>query len=110
MNYGEKWNALTNGEKAWMLNQIIAHMNNEEAYYDGWLYIWPDGESFEECLEHFGEDEDYKELEKEFIYRYSNKEYHNDGLYANSRTPNEVIEAAQYWDAKLKLPLICVLK
>lgn len=106
----EKWNLLSNGEKAWMLNQIISTMNNEEAYYDGWLYIWPDGESYEQCLEDFAEDENYNELEAEFIYRYSCDDYHEDGLFSSKGVPEEIIEAAHFWDNKLGLSPIKVVK
>lgn len=93
-------------DKAWMLNLIISNMNNEEAYYGGWLYIWPDGESKEECLWDFGDEESYKELEDTFIRKY--KAYHEDGLYGKYLT-QEIIDAAHEWDNKLGLSPIEVL-
>lgn len=87
------------GEKAWQLNEIIQGMNNEEAYFDTeWLYIWPDGESFEEAKEDFTDEEDYKELEELFIEIY--KYYHDDGLY---NVTTDVVNRAHEWDAKLGL-------
>ncbi len=109
-NYEAKWNLLSNGEKAWMLNEIISNMNDEGAYYDGWLYVWPDGESYEQCLEDFADFEDYAFLEKEFVYRYSNEEYHDAGLYVFNKDLSEVIEAAHYWDDRLGLRTIKVFK
>lgn len=106
----EKWEMLTNGEKAWMLNQIISTMNNEEAYYDGWLYIWPDGESYEQCLEDFADEENYKDLERAFASRYSYEEYHEAGLFRSKGVPEEIIKAAYFWDAKLGLKPIQVLQ
>ena len=51
------------GVLAWKLNEIIACMNNEEAYYEsGWLYIWPDGETKRDANEDFGDKESYKEF------------------------------------------------
>lgn len=85
-------------EKAWMLNQIIQCMNDEEAYYGGWLYIWPDECSREECEYYFGDEEDYRELEDSFIRKY--KAYHSGGLY---EAPEEVEKAAHEWDRKLGL-------
>ena len=41
------------GEKAWHLNEIIEHMNDEEAYWGNWLYVWPDGSSKQEAIEIF---------------------------------------------------------
>ena len=87
-----------NGEKAWMMDQILQRMNNEDAYFGGWLYIWPDGETKEEAEEDFAEDEDFKDLEDSFIRHYT--AYHNDGLYNASE---EVVKAAHEWDEKLGL-------
>ena len=79
----EEWNKLTNGEKAWKLGMIMMYMNNEDAYYSsGWLYIWPDGERYEECMSDFENEESYKELEESFIRHYGYKEYHDAGLYS----------------------------
>ena len=106
----EEWNDLTNGEKAWMLGQIMAHMNDEEAYYSGWLYIWPDGETWEQCMDDFGDDESYDELERSFINHYSDKEAHEAGLYSHKDIPKSIIKAAHYWDEHLGLDRIVVLK
>ena len=86
------------GEKAWQLNEIISHMNNENAYGGGWLYIWPDGTEKEECLEIFGDKEDYEDLESAFKRYY--KAYHKDGLFDPSE---EVLGWAREWDKKLGL-------
>ena len=83
---------------AWKLNEIISSMNNEEAYYGSWLYIWPDGERLEDCKEDFGTKEAYEELKELFEKVY--EEYHEDGLYTSDP---EVLEYAHKIDAKLGL-------
>lgn len=104
------WDRLTNGEKAWKLGLIMQYMNDEEAYYSGWLYIWPDGESYQACLDDFRDDESYKELEESFIAHYSDLEAHDAGLYSHKGVPTEVIDAAHYWDNRLNLKEILILK
>lgn len=96
------------GDKAWMLNEILRYMNDEGAYYtSGWLYVWPDECSREECNSYFGEtQEDYEELEDLFKRIYSKGFYHNSGLY---NAPKEVIDAAHEWDKKLGLSPIKVI-
>ena len=106
----EQWNNLTFGEKAWKLGLIMMYMNNEEAYYSGWLYIWPDGITYQDCLIDFEDEESYKELEESFIRHYSDKESHDGGLYSHRRVPTEVIEAAHYWDRRLGLKEIEIVK
>lgn len=102
---------LSFGERAWKLGLIMQYMNNEEAYYgSGWLYIWPDGESYPMCLEDFRDEEFYKELEESFIRHYSDKEYHGDGLFASKGVPIEVLDVAHYWDEVLGLPPIEEIK
>ena len=88
----------TNGQKAWELNKIIMDMNNEDAYYGSWLYLWPDDCSREECEEYFKGQEEYDELEELFIDIY--KIYHKDGLYTKVK---EIVELAHLWDKKLGL-------
>ena len=96
------------GDMAWKLNKIIMGMNNEGAYYEsGWLYIWPDGETYEECLEDFGTEEAFKELEDLFISIYSyhddndeENNYHDDGLY---NVEPETVALAHEYDQKLGL-------
>lgn len=88
-------------EEAWMMNRVISSMNNEEAYYGSWLYIWPDGESREECAYDFGDRESFDELEETFLRIY--KHYHADGLYAAAP---EVVEYAHSIDRKLGLAKI----
>ena len=96
------------GQKAWELGQIMIAMNDEDAYYaSGWLYIWPDGETREECEDDFNDKESYEELEKTFIDIYSDEDYHEGGLY--TKLP-EVIEWAHEWDKKLELEPIEVLQ
>ena len=91
--------AIPYGVWAWKLNEIIAGMNNEEAYYEsGWLYIWPDGETKQDANEDFGDKESYQELENLFVKVY--KAYHRDGLY--NVTP-DVLDYAHKWDKKLGL-------
>lgn len=85
-------------EEAWMMNQVISSMNDEEAYYDSWLYIWPDGETREECEYDFGNKEDFEELKEVFIDTY--KLYHSDGLYDATE---EILAYAHKWDKLLDL-------
>lgn len=88
-------------EEAWMMNRVIASMNNEEAYYGSWLYLWPDGETKEECAYDFGEREAFEELKDKFIRTY--KHYHADGLY---NAEPEVVEYAHMMDKQLGLAKI----
>ena len=91
--------------EAWMMNQVISSMNNEEAYYNSWLYIWPDGESRDECEYDFGDEESLEDLKSEFISTY--KYYHDDGLY----NADEETEAyAHKWDEILELAPINNIK
>lgn len=88
-------------EEAWMMNRVIASMNNEEAYYGSWLYLWPDGETKEECAYDFGDREAFEELKDKFIRTY--KHYHADGLY---NAEPEVVEYAHMMDGRLGLAKI----
>lgn len=98
----------TFAEKAWELNEIIEKMNDEEAYYgSGWLFIWPDGETKEDCKADFDNEESYKELEDLFIEIYSDEEYHEGGLYTNV---DSIIKNAHEWDTKLGLTPIHVIR
>lgn len=108
------------GHKAWVLNEIISSMNDETAYYDTeWLYIWPDGESYEDCIEDFGDRPSFKELENLFIsiYKYNDAEegedpedaeynFHRDGLYNPTQ---EAVDLAHQYDRKLGLSPIQVI-
>ena len=95
------------GLKAWMLNEIISHMDNEAAYSGGWLYIWPDGSTKQDAIDYFGTPEDYKELEDSFKSYY--KAYHKDGMYfgldksLTEADINKIMAAAHAWDKKLGL-------
>jgi len=94
------------GVLAWQLNEIISGMNNEEAYYGSWLYIWPDGEDRQGAIEDFETKEDYQDLEDLFVKLY--KAYHDDGLYNVS---DKVLARAHQWDKKLGLePIVDVKK
>lgn len=87
------------GVLAWKLNDIISSMNHEGAYYDsGWLYLWPDGESQEDCMVDFNDKEAYDELKELFEKVY--KRYHKDGLYTNDQS---IVDYAHKIDAKLGL-------
>lgn len=90
------------GEKAFWLNEIISHMNNEGAYYSsGWLYIWPDGTDTRDVSDYFGTEEEYKELENTFKKVY--KAYHRDGLYSSHGIGPELLAKAHEWDKELGL-------
>lgn len=88
-------------EEAWLMNNVISGINNEEAYFSSWLYIWPDGCSKDECEYYFGNAEDFEELKQEFIDTY--KAYHSDGLFDVDK---ETLEYARKWDVILGLPEI----
>ncbi len=105
----ETWDKLPCYDRAWRLNEIISHMNDEEAYYGGWLYIWPDGETYSQCVEDFDTEENYKELEESFIRRYSDQEFHEAGLYSFKTVPQQVVEDAHMWDEVLNLSPIKIL-
>lgn len=89
------------GLLAWQLNEIIESMNNEEAYYGSWLYVWPDGTSKKEVMNIFSSKAAYNELEDWFIDIY--KEFHSDGLY---KATSDIVAKAHAWDEKLGLPKI----
>lgn len=105
-----EWDKLPYYQRAWRLSLIMKNMNNEEAYFGGWIYIWPDGETYEQCMRDFGDKESYEELEESFIAHYSDEEYHNDGLCTFcGDVPEEVIKDAHMWDEALGLSPIKVL-
>lgn len=85
-------------QEAWLMNKVMSSMNNEEAYYSGWLYIWPDGETKEECAYDFGDKESFDELKDSFILHY--KDCHEDGLYDADA---ETLEYAHKMDSLLGL-------
>lgn len=93
------------GKKALILNDIIAGMNNEEAYYDSWLYTWPDGTTADDVDEYFDNKDDYEDLLKTFKRIY--KRYHKDGLYDVSK---ETLEKAHEFDRELGLSEIADVK
>ncbi len=86
---------------AWKLNEIMMAMNNEEAYYGSWIYLWPDGESREQCQVDFNTPESYKELQELFERVY--KAYHKDGLFTKNQA---IVDYAHKIDKKLGLPEI----
>ena len=86
------------GLLAWKLGEIMMSMNNEEAYYGGWLYIWPDGETKEECMVDFGDKESFYELWEYFEKYYTR--YHDDGLYTED---DNIVNSAHRIDASLGL-------
>lgn len=105
VNFNEAESNNPYAHEAWMMNQVISSMNNEEAYYNSWLYVWPDGESREECEYDFGDKESFEDLKSEFISTY--KYYHDDGLY----NADETTEAyAHKWDEILNLAPINNIK
>ena len=107
----EDWNDLEYFERAWKLGMIMKYMNNEEAYYgSGWLYIWPDGETWEQCYDDFNTEEAYQELEDSFKRHYGDEEYHGDGLYSHRGVPKSVIKDAHFWDKELGLKPIEIIK
>ena len=105
----EQWLELDYHDRAWRLAQIMSFMNNEDAYYSGWLYIWPDGETYEACRDDFDNEESYMELENAFIDYYADKEFHNDGLFFSKKVYNSIVDDAHMWDEHLGLKPINVL-
>lgn len=95
------------GDKAWLLNEILSSFNNEGAYYStGWLYIWPDGCSKEDCEYYFGSKEEFEDLEDSFKRIYKSN-YRKDGFY---RKPSEAaLELAHKYDEEMGLPAMEIL-
>lgn len=60
----KNFNKMTRGEQAYEMNEVISSLNDERAYYSGWLMLWPDGETLEEAKEDFDEcsDEDWNDF------------------------------------------------
>lgn len=93
---------ISNAKQAWKMNQVILAMNNEDAYYgSGWLYVWPDGSDYSECLEYFSDDESFKELRT--LYRDVFKDYYKDGLYNPEKVGPDALEFANETLRKLKI-------
>lgn len=91
-------------KRAWMLNQVIWSMNDENAYAGSWLYLWPDETAEEDVKYYFNTRKDLKELEDLFIKIY--KAYHKGGLYTDDE---EIISFAHDMDKKLGLKPIDVI-
>lgn len=106
----QQWDKLPYYIRAWKLYLIMYYLNDESAYYSGWLYIWPDGETYEQCIDDFNDKESYDELERSFIGHYSDEEVHEGGLFSSKGVPEEVVEAAHMWDKQLGLEPIEVIK
>lgn len=71
---------LSHAKEAWLMSKVISSLNNERAYYDsGWLYIWPDECSYEECEEYFSDDDSFDELHNLYLRVF--KRYYKDGFY-----------------------------
>lgn len=94
-----------NANEAWLMNKVVMGMNNEDAYYEDWIWLWPDGETREECEYDFSDDEAFNELKELFIDVY--KKYHSDDLYD---VDEETLEYAHKWDELLGLRPIKDLK
>lgn len=103
LNEGNKVNEYA--EEAWMMGKVIESMNDEDAYFGSWLYIWPDGETREACEYDFGDREAFEELKEKFLKVY--KAYHSEGLY--DATP-DVLSYAHKTDGILGLRPIKNLK
>lgn len=95
----EEW-----GKKAYLLNEIISSLNDENAYYGEWIYIWPDGTEEEDAKYYFETETDYNDLFDTFerVYR----RYHDDGLVT---TDKNIISAAHEFDKKFGLKPIEIL-
>ena len=90
----------------WKLYELMSSMNDENAYMH-FIYVWPDGETKEQCEQDFNTKSEYEELLDlaERIY----KGYHDDGLFIpNPEKEKEVIELAHEFDKKLGLEPITI--
>lgn len=88
---------------AWNLYELMASMNDERAYMT-FAYIWPDGETKEQCKEDFGDKGSYEELRESAERNY--KRYHKYGLFTDDP---KVIALAHELDKKLGLEPIEVI-
>ncbi len=91
---------------AWKLYELMSSMNDENAYMH-FIYVWPDGETKEQCEQDFNTKESYEELLElaERIY----KGHHDDGLFIqNPEKEKEVINLAHEFDKKLGLDDITI--
>lgn len=95
----EEW-----GKKAYLLNEVISSLNDENAYYGEWIYVWPDGTREEDAKYYFETEADYNDLFDTFerVYR----RYHDDGLVT---TDKNIISAAHEFDKKFGLKPIEIL-
>ena len=71
----KNFNKMSRGEQAYAMNEVIASLNDERAYYSDWLSIWPDGDTLEEAKDDFddcsNEDwEDFIQLFKNIVEMY----------------------------------------
>lgn len=67
----KNFNKMSRGEQAYAMNEVIASLNDERAYYSDWLSIWPDEETLEEAKEDFDDysDEDWEDFVQLFRIR-----------------------------------------
>ena len=95
----EEW-----GKKAYLLNEVISSLNDENAYYGEWIYVWPDGTREEDAKYYFETEADYNDLFDTFerVYR----RYHDDGLVT---TDKNIISVAHEFDKKFGLKPIEIL-
>lgn len=92
------------GKKCLKLDNIIRHLNCENAYMD-WIKLFPDDETEELANEDFNSEEKFKDLLRYFFYLY--KKYRKHGLYTDDMT---IIKDAHYIDSKLDLNPIEIIK
>ena len=75
-------NILERYEAIKAMNTLVKCLNNEEAYYDRWIYVVPDEASDDELMEIASED--YQEdtfKEASILFLQLMNEYGSDGLY-----------------------------
>ena len=75
-------NILERYEAIKAMNTLVKCLNNEEAYYDRWIYVVPDEASDDELMEIASEDyqkDTFKEASILFLQLMN--EYGSDGLY-----------------------------
>lgn len=93
---------LSHSKEAWLMNKVISSLNNEEAYYgSGWLYIWPDECSYEECEDYFSDEESFDELHNLYLRVF--KRYYKDGFYNHGYIDKDFLDYVKETMTKLNI-------
>ena len=81
------------------MNDVIIHMNNEDAYYGDWITFGPPDGATEEDFKDIAEDEEYFEDVKQ-LFKHVYTRYHDDGLFNSTK---EVLDFAHEKDNEFGL-------